>query len=263
LSLLTTKYTIKNLLEFKAAKRVLVTGNIFQNNPLSAQSGFAILITPRNQNGNAPWSITSDIEIAGNTLINVGSGFNIMGLSNFAPTLMTERILIRNNVVGVSGLNGADGRAFQFIAGGSDYTVDHNTIINSSTPPRSSVALAETKRGKISNLVFTNNPATRTASGFFGSGVGEGTRPLTTYFTNWTFSKNVLVDRPAGDYPAGNFFPAGTAAVRFANYAGGNYTLAADSPFKNAGTDGTDIGASGAPSMNAILPDPPTNVVVQ
>ena len=262
LSLLQTKNTIKNLLEFKAGQRVLVTGNVFQNNPLSGQNGFAIVITPRN-NGNAPWAITSDIDFSGNTLINVGCGFNLMGLDGNHTSLMTEKILIRNNLIGVSGLNGANGRAFQFVAGGSDYTIDHNTIINSSPPPKSNVGFAESKRGKINNFVFTNNLATSTAWGFFGTGVGEGTRPLNTYFSNWTFSKNVLVDRPARDYPAGNFFPAGATAVRFANYAGGNYTLAMDSPYKNAGTDGTDIGANGAaPATNAILPNPPTNVVV-
>lgn len=259
-------YTMKNLLEFKSAKRVLVTGNTFENNPASAQSGFAILITPRNQNGTAPWSGTTDIAITGNVLINVGSGFNVAGLDNFHTTLMTERILIRNNVVGVSGLNGADGRAFQFLAGGGDYTVDHNTVINTALPPAtpaSALALAESTRGKITNFVFTNNLSTSTHWGFFGSGVGEGTRPLNTYFTDWAFSKNVLVDRPAGEYPPGNFFPAGVAAVRFANLAGGNYTLATDSPYKNAGTDGTDIGANVAPAINAILPNPPNNVVVK
>jgi hypothetical protein len=263
LSLLTTKYTTKNLLEFKAARRVLVTGNTFENNPAKSQNGFAILITPRNQGGNAPWSVTSDIAIADNVLINVGSGFNVAGQDNLKKSLLTERILIRNNLIGVTGLNGADGRAFQFVAGGSDYNVDHNTIVNTSAPPRSSVALAESKLGKTSNFVFTNNLATRTAWGFFGSGVGEGARPLETFFTNWTFSKNVLVDRPARAYPAGNFFPTDVDAVRFANHAGGNYTLAADSPYKNAGTDGTDIGASGGLAMHAILPDPPTNVIVK
>jgi len=262
LSLLKTKYTIKNLLEFKAGQRVLVTGNTFQNNPLSAQNGFAILITPRN-NGNAPWAVTSDIEFNANTLINVGSGFNVAGLDNHHTTLMTERVVIRNNIVNPSGLNGASGRAFQFIAGGGDYTVDHNTVISTAADGSSTVGFAESNRGKISNFVFTNNLATATAHGFFGSGAGEGTRPLDTYFTNWTFSKNVLVDRPAGMYPPGNFFPAGVAAVRFANYAGGRYTLAVDSPYKNAGTDGTDIGANGAPATNAILPNPPTNVVVK
>ena len=101
------------------------------------------------------------------------------------------------------------------------------------------------------------------AYGFFGSGSGEGTAALNGQFRNWTFSKNVLLDRPAGAYPAGNFFPSGVTAVRFANYAGGNYTLAADSPYKNAGSDGTDIGAHGTPATNAISPNPPTNVVVK
>ena len=244
LSLIPTRYTMKNLLEFKAARRVLVTGNIFENNPAKSQNGFALLITPRNQNGTAPWTVTSDIAIVGNRFINVGSGFNIAGRDS-RPTLMTERILVRDNIVGVTGLDGADGRAFQFINGGSDYIVTHNTIINTALPPAfpdSDVALAQSAV-KINNFVFTNNLSTLTPYGFFGSAVGEGARALNTYFSNWTFARNVLVGRPAGSYPAGNFFPVNVAAVDFVNYAGGNYALAANSPYNNAGTDGTDIGA--------------------
>jgi hypothetical protein len=243
LSLIATSHNVnvKNLLEFKAAQRVLVAGNTFQNSPAKSQNGFALLITPA-QSGTAPWTVTSDIAIVGNTFINVGSGFNIEGLG--VSTLMTERILVRDNIVGVTGLNGADGRAFQFTHGGSDYTVNHNTIINSTVPkPASPVVALMGYKPKINNFVFTNNLSTSTAYGFFGNGVGEGTRALNAYFTNWTFSRNVLVGRPAGDYPAGNFFPANVAAVRFVNYAGGNYALAENSPYENAGTDGTDIGA--------------------
>jgi hypothetical protein len=159
---------------------------------------------------------------------------------------MTERILVRDNIVGVTGLNGADGRAFQFIFGGSDYTVDHNTIIDTASPPASPnsvVALAESPR-KINNFVFTNNLSTPTSYGFFGSGTGEGTPALNANFSSWTFSRNVLVGRPAGYYPGGNFFPADVTAVRFVNKAGGNYALAANSPYKHAATDGTAIGAS-------------------
>jgi hypothetical protein len=259
LSLLKTKYTVKNLLEFKAAKRVLVTGNIFENSPAAAQTGFAIVITPRNQ-------VDSDIALTNNVLINVGSGVNVMGIDYNSPTATAERILLRNNVLGITGLNGADGRAFQFLNGGSDYTIDHNTIINTASRPAtccSVLVMAESKTVKTNNFVFTNNLSTPTSYGFAGSGSPEGTPTLNGQFTNWTFSKNVLVDRPAGAYPAGNFFPSGIAAVRFANYAGGNYTLAADSPYKNAGSDGKDIGAQGGPTTNAILPNPPTNVVVK
>jgi len=240
-------YAVKNLLEFKTARRVWVTGNTFENNPLKSQAGFALLITPRNA-GKAPWSVTSDIAIVGNTFINVGSGFNIAGMNdaNLPPTLMTERILIRDNVVGVTGLNGAAGRAFQFLNGGDNYIVDHNTINNTALTPISTVVAVGTDR-KISNFVFTNNLSTHTAYGFFGSGVGEGTRALNADFTYWTFSRNVIVGRPATYYPAGNLFPANVAAVGFVNYAGGNYALAANSPYKNAGTDGTDVGANTLP----------------
>ena len=239
-----TNYAVKNLLEFKAARRVWVAGNIFENNPLKSQTGFALLITPRN-GGRAPWSVTSDIAIVGNTFINVGSGFNVAGFNDpgYPSTLMTQRILIRNNVVGVTGLNGADGREFQFINGGSDYIIDHNTINNTALSRISTVAVVESTR-KISNFVFTNNLSTHSAYGFFGSGVGEGTRALNAYFTYWTFSRNVILGRPAASYPGGNFFPANVAAVRFVNYSGGNYALAAGSPYNNAGTDGMDIGAN-------------------
>jgi hypothetical protein len=266
LSLIPTKYSVKNLLEFKAAHRARVAGNVFENNPLKAQNGFAILVTPRNQSGTAPWSGVSDIAITDNVVINVGSGFNVLGADNIHPSLPTERILIRNNVIGVTGLNRADGRTFQFTGGGTDYTIDHNTVINTASPPgspASDLVMAGSKGSKIKNFVFTNNLSTRTHWGFFGNAVGEGTPALNDNFTNWIFSKNVLVGAPAGSYPPGNFFPPDVAAVRFTNHAGGNYTLAGDSPFKNAGTDGTDIGATGAPTTKAMLPNPPTNVVVK
>jgi hypothetical protein len=264
LSLIPTNYVVKNLLEFKAAQRVVVTGNTFENNPAKSQNGFAILVTPRNQNGKAPWSVTSDIAITGNTLLNVGSGFNILGRDNLGSSQMTERLLIRNNLIGVTGLGNASGRGFQFLNGGSDYTVDHNTVITTGGSA-SSLGFVQSANSKVTNAVFTNNLSTRTAYGFFGNGVGEGNAALNDNFTNWVFSKNVLVDGQGRYYPAGNFFPSGVNAVRFVNYQGANYALAADSPYKLAGTDGKDIGAnvSAVPSAGAISPNPPSNVVVR
>lgn len=270
LSLIGTNFAVKNLLEFKAAQRVLVTGNTFQNSPAGGQNGFAIVITPRNQTSKAPWSTTTDIAVVGNTLINVGSGFNIAGTDNFNPTIPpTVRILIRDNVIGVTGLAGAGGRAFQIVgAGGSDYTIDHNTIINTALPPTtpsSDVVMAETAQPKPANFTFTNNLATSTTYGFFGSGIGQGTAALNGNFGNWVFSKNVLVGASAGSYPPGNYFPSDVGQVRFVNFTNANFALGADSPYKGAGTDGKDIGAnvSVTPSTSAVVPNPPNNVVVK
>ena len=267
LSLIGTPYNVKNLLEFKAAKRALVSGNTFQNNPAKNQTGFALLITPRNQNGTATWSVTADIAITGNVLINVGSGFNIAGRDSNHPGLLTERILIRNNVVGVTGLNGADGRAFMFTSGGSDFTIDHNTIINTASPPACCSNLAASNPGPptVNNFVFTNNLSTQTKFGFFGAGVGEGNAALNTAFSNWTFSKNVIVGAKASIYPTENYFPATNAEVQFTDYSAGSYSLAAASPYKKAGTDGLDIGATIANSsaVTAATPNAPANVVVK
>ena len=85
---------------------------------------------------------------------------------------------------------------------------------------------------KVNNFVFTNNLSTHSAWGFLARR-REGTAALNTNFTNWTFSKNVLVAGRQASYPAGNFFPNTLATVRFVNYAGGNFALAANSPYRN------------------------------
>ena len=50
-------WSVKNLLEFKNAQRVLVTGNILENNWLDSQIGMAFLLTPRAEFGKAPWAM--------------------------------------------------------------------------------------------------------------------------------------------------------------------------------------------------------------
>jgi hypothetical protein len=261
LSRIGTRYPIKNLLEFKTAKRVLVTGNTFQNSPAGA---YALLITPRNNGGTAPWSVTADIAVIGNAFINVGGGFNILGRDYFHPSEPTTRVLIRDNVLETTTLNGGSGRALVVTGnGGSDWTIDHNTIITA-VPSTGNLMIADTT-GKITNFTFTNNLVGPRQYGFGGRGVTEGIASLDQNFTNWVFSKNVIVAVPARFYPSGNFYPNDIAGVRFMNYAGGNYALAADSPYKSAGTDGKDIGAdvSAAPSVSAIVPNPPGSVVVR
>jgi hypothetical protein len=124
-------WSVKNLLEFKNAQRVHVSRNHFENNWPASQNGFAVLVTPRNQDGTAPWSVTRDIEIAANIFLNVAHGFNIMGRDDTHESQLTGGILVRNNEVYVSGPrgDGADGRAFQLHASPADVAIDHNTVV--------------------------------------------------------------------------------------------------------------------------------------
>ncbi|MBV8146483.1 MAG: hypothetical protein JO184_15920, partial [Gammaproteobacteria bacterium] len=263
LSLIGSGFTTKNLLEIKSAQRILVSGNVFQNSPAAGQGGTAVVITPRNQNGTAPWSVDTDITITGNTLNNIGGGFGILGTDTIHPSQLTSRLLIRDNVLIITGLNGAQSRAFEVYNGGTSYTIDHNTIVWA-TPTAGNLAVVETARAKVTDFAFTNNLATARLYGF-GSPEGEGTVTLNANFTNWTFAKNVVVAAPAGKYPAGNFFPGAVTDLRMMNFTAANYALAANSPYKGAGTDGRDIGAdlANAPSTAGLAPNPPANVIVK
>ncbi|HEX9247802.1 MAG TPA: hypothetical protein VGA35_16715, partial [bacterium] len=93
-------------------------------------------------------------------------------------------------------------------------------------------------------FVFTN---TITPNNQYGvSGDGTSANPmgtLTTYFPGSVVAGNVLPGGTAASYPPNNFFPATLADVGFADLAGGDYHLAAGSPYSHAGTDGSDIAA--------------------
>ena len=73
-------------------------------------------------------------------------------------------------------------------------------------------------------------------------------------------TRNVLAGGTASRYPAGNFFPTVSAwQAGFVDYAGGDYRLSASSPYRNAATDGTDLGADvhhvNAHAANALSGD--------
>ena len=230
---------VKNLLEFKNAQRVLVEGNILQNNFAEAQNGFSLLITPRNQDGAAPWSVTQDITVRFNKFVNLAQGINLGGRDDIFTSQVTRRILIENNVIEVTGLNGGQGRILQIINGPVDVTIRHNTAF---TIPTGTLSVSDNTTNKADQFDFRDNIVSAGEFGFIGTGTGPGTVTLNAFYTNYTFTKNAIIGG-LGTYPAGNFFPANAAAVGFVNFAGGNYALATGSTFRNAATDGKDLGA--------------------
>ncbi len=64
--------------ESKYAKRVLFSGNVLLNNWNDAY-GYAILLKSTNQDGNNPWTETSDVTIAYNHVRNSDYGFMAIG----------------------------------------------------------------------------------------------------------------------------------------------------------------------------------------
>jgi hypothetical protein len=101
-----------------------------------------------------------------------------------------------------------------------------------------------------SGFVYRNNLSPKGDYGVFGSGASEGLVTIRTYFPGAVFAKNVVAGASTSLYPADNFFPASLDKVGFVDLAGGNYRLAASSPYRKAGTDGRDIGAD----IDALAP---------
>ncbi len=75
------RYTVKNLFELKNAHNVDVRFNLFENNWMSGQNGFAILFTVRTcEAGNTPFHAVENVRFANNIVRNSeGGGVNIMG----------------------------------------------------------------------------------------------------------------------------------------------------------------------------------------
>jgi hypothetical protein len=240
----------KNLLEFKDAQRIIVEYNRFENNPAKTQNGFAILVTPRNENNTAPWSVVQDATFRYNRLVNVGQGFNLSGRDDGSSwgsggggvTQWCQRVLIEHNLILCTGLNGAYGRLFGSLNGLNYLTIRNNTAFSDGP-----MMFAENVP-KADFFTFANNIITFGNYGFTGTGTSEGIATLTTWFNNYVYTKNAIIGLQAAggstsNNPGGNYFPVDTSAVQFVDYAGGDYRLASGSPYKDVGTDGKDLGA--------------------
>jgi hypothetical protein len=232
-----TRWSVKNLFELKNARRVLIEGNLFENNWVDAQSGFAILFTVRNQDGDAKWSVVEDVTFTNNVVRHSAAGINVLGRDNIHPSEQVSRVVISDSLFDDLGGGrwGGNGRFLQ-ITETVDVTVDHNTVFQTGNII---TAYGVPNQG----FTFTNNIAAHNEYGIIGDGAGVGKRTLDQYFPAHSLKKNVIVGGSSDTYPKKNFYPARLDDVGFVDRAAGNYRLADTSPFKNAGTKKSDVGA--------------------
>jgi len=230
-------WSVKNLFELKNAQRVLVDGNIFENSWVDGQTGFAVQLTPRNQDGTAPWCTVQDVMFINNIVRHAAAGVNVLGRDYNFPSQQAQRIKIKNNLFDdIGGARwGGNGRLFQIIDGPANLQIDHNTAFQTGN-------IISADGIPATGFVFTNNLAPHNDYGVLGSGYGIGLSSINHYFPACVFARNVLVSGPGGVYPLNNFFPPLMALVGFVNLPGGNYRLSPISPYSRAATDGADIG---------------------
>ncbi len=260
----TPLWSVKNSLEFKSARRVLVTGNVFENNWAAAQKGYAILLTVRtSDSGNV--AVVDDVTIQNNVLKNVAAGFNSLGRDDncrlsIAPLCNNpgeaKRWKIVNNLVVLRSIS-APGVlrpvGFEVLPEVTDVVFQHNTVVPGagadcwasvyfSVPGGSKWPLAQSDTH---NLWITDNVLCRPPTGDWG---GQGTSGLMSYMGDpppleRRFSGNVILSPSHGSsavFPAGNLVTAGP--IQYAEAETGDYQVTSPKWVKT--TDGKPAGVN-------------------
>ena len=236
-------WLVKNLLELKNARRVLIEGNVMENNWQDGQTGSAMLLKSVNQGNTAPWSGTVDVTVRYNLIRNVGSGFAIAGSpDNNFPDIPLTRVTIHDNIM--SGINASaqfNGAGIGVLWGDipSDVTFAHNTLLS---PTNTAMAMGP-QGTTMSRISIRDNIIGGGAFGVKGAGAAAGTGTINMYMPNGSFVANALIQSSTTGYPASTLFASSETAVGFANLAGLDLRLSGSSTFRNKGSDGADLGA--------------------
>ncbi len=263
-------FIVKNLFELKNAQRVLFEDNILENTWGGfTQSGFAILLTPKNQNNRCPLCRITDVTIRFCRVSHAANGVTIgTGLSDAGGAASGgERYSIHDVVFDdIDGkAYGGFGALFQVtstIPALRDVSINHVTGFPSTAL---FIMGVDVNRDKIINFGFTNNLVGVGDSDIVPTGGGakncvfqprrqgpEGV--LKSCFASFSVTNNVFVGS-SGGWPKGNFTPRDAGAARMQDFRdgkGGDYKLCEQkdagkckgaSNFRNGASDGKDIGA--------------------
>jgi putative Ig domain-containing protein len=258
-------FIVKNLFELKNAERVLLEGNVLQNNWGGfTQIGFAMLLTPKNP-GNCTVCKVRDVTVRYNTFshtgaaMQIGNGLSDNGFAGEEGSHYSIHDLVFDDL-SYTGCQSCAGVMVQLTTTpkAADHFWLHDVSINHITVAtnRAKAGWAIAGPAGQQNFEFSNSivdsgvTANMNAGGgavecYFNKPVMIGV--LDSCWSHYTFTANVLMDAPGTKtWPAGNFVPQTTSSVGFVNWkggVGGDYHLSAASPYRGKASDGKDPGA--------------------
>ena len=242
-------WTVKNLLELKSARRLLIENNVFENNWADAQTGMAIVIKSANDGGTGPWQGTTDVAFRYNIVRNSPQGLNISAHPEPNTVVPVARVRVENNLFeNIGSFNGTvSGRMLILLQDLHDVTIAHNTMIHNYTA-EGQMMISDVSFGGARNIVMRDNVGTK--GGPYGavmySGARIGTASLEAFANgSWSFDRNVVIGLDQEFvpwHPQSSYYAPTMASVGFTN-PGGDYSLSGSSPYKGKATDGTDPGA--------------------
>jgi hypothetical protein len=256
------QFTIKNLLETKNARRLLIENNILENNWVDGQTGFAITLKSANQSGSAPWSITSDVTFRYNILRNSAAAFSISANPSTHPALPAARIKVEHNLIyDVGSFNGtSNGRMFQLMQQLNDLQIVSNTIVHNAVTGQ---FLIFADKGPAQRFIVRDNISSW--GGPYGAVMGtapQGTQALASFAgSSYAFDRNVVAGLPSnlvGGYPTASFYASSMNAVGFMNLSVKDYRLSSSSPYAlkstSNGNPGADVSTVTSRTANVIVP---------
>lgn len=280
----------KNLFELKTSARMLIFGNYF-GGTTDAQGGYwpdaqslAInLKLEQDSVGPTTCDLMEDITIYKNFGKNLHAGVTVVGRTVGAQgcTNKPDRVLVRDNVFELdaatwtpepnasSGSWNATGWA---LSGTEDMQILHNTTINANPTQGGCIPsvfsdgmlllVGDPVVTKWAGFIFKDNITDYRGCGVAGGGFNgnDATGSLNGVYTGWIFTNNGIMRSagPGPNYPAGQLWATswGSQLVNFNSGLDGNYRVASGSTWKNAASDGKDVGADvdGAEGATANAP---------
>lgn len=269
---------VKNLLELKNGCRVLVEGNSLVNVWGGfSQTGYAILLTPKNGGTNAcPTCTVHDVTVRYNQINTAGGMFQLAAVASDAGfyALGGQNWSAHDNVAdnllyatcngcftSVAPFEIAVGYTAPSLAASlQSVTVSHNTAVYASTAGTLLAALGVSgptiaSGFNLHSINFINNATLAGTTGTVNQGSGVsgncafGVTAGAAVNSCWnpkTFTGNMFIANGSVVWLGTNCTSITTFGAAFVNYSngnGGNYTLSTN-PCQRTATDGTDPGAN-------------------
>jgi hypothetical protein len=248
------KWTVKNLFELKNSQRVLIEGNVFENNWADGQEGMAIVI--KSQIGTETgknlrlWQGTTDVTFRYNIVRNSPRGFNLQAVGDGGSDRHVAHIRAEQNLfenIGSFNGTGVDGWLVLLTHDLRDVKISHNTFVHNVTKFGIPLYFAYANFGTARNIVVTDNVFTAPAGyAIMYPEKRVGIESFNAMAGNtWKFQRNVVggVDPQfAPWHPPGNWYVPTVAGIGFVNPAAGEYRLGNRTAFKGRGEGGTDPG---------------------
>lgn len=228
-------WSVKNLFELKSGHRVLIEGNVFTNNWVDAQAGFAIVLKSSSA-CQAAWTETRDVTFRLNVVRDSPHAVAAAGSPESCPVVPMNRVYIGHNL-----FERISGRLWQF-SEVDGLMVEHNTGFGGT---HGLIMYGGRMAGFVvrDNVMGTSGASESDAYPLISAdGKGLGTMVLDAHAIGWTFSRNVVTQ--AGNvagFPANNQYVPSVHALGMVAYPTNMQLL----PSSNVFTSGTGGKAPG------------------